>query len=171
MEGASRNPRGVMGSGARESTHLYCWDLIRPGNCWERQPLLERGAAWQSVSVTAAGSAQWGGLAWHDVPSAFNPADKSLPPTKTSTSSTANLTVLSTNTTLELIFLSLQASRSCTQTNSFYSLLHTPFPLTDINTHPHKLSLLVLSYYLTEHQQIFCSVPSSQWCEWLSRWI
>ena len=170
MEGAGGKPEGMMGSGAREGTHLYCLDLIRQGDCWERHPLLERQAACQSVSVTPAGLAQWGGLAWHAVPCWRKLASyKDICISQIST-------VPSINTRLELIIISLQAS------SLPLTIVHKQAPFTasithrllshwHINTHAHKLSLLVLSYYLTEHQQIFCSVPSSQWCEWLSRWI
>lgn len=111
-------------------------------------------------------------------PSAINPADKILPRTETSTSPTASLTAPSANTRINISLSAgrLTPSRSLhTQTKSFCSLNHTPFSLPDINAHPRKLYPLVLSYYLTEHQQIFLgffffsSVPSSRWCEWLSR--
>lgn len=57
---------------------------------------------------------------------------------------------------IKLIFLSLHVSSlTLTHKQTHFTAQITPFPVTDINTHSDKLFLLVLSYYLTEHQQIF----------------
>lgn len=170
MEGAGGEPRGVMGSGARGGTHLYCLDSIRPGNCWERHPLLEGRAARRP--------AQRGGLAWHDA----HPPLLTLP-TKSCLARRhlhhRQPVWLLHPQTPELIFLSLQAGSLpralCTHKQSHFAASITPPSLSLTLTHTHVNSTRWFCHITWQNTSrffgffFFSSVPSSRWCEWLSR--
>lgn len=145
-----------MGSGVRGSTHLLfgfdkAWKLLREAAASRRymQPL--------SVSLwLQQGQLHQGGLVEHDVSSAV----------------TVDIIVL-----LMCIYITTNLTTWWKHTRVIFpssckGILLPSFPsltLGDINAHTRtQLSLLGLSYYLTEHQQIpffAASVPSSRWHE------
>lgn len=132
---------GVGGEG--DGTHLYCLNLIRPGNCWV--------CVWHS----GKGRLREDVLTWCDAPSAIKPADRPPPPHTDIHIISSQSDWLCCPVFKQLIFVSQQAA-SLSLLPRFTAIITHSFSLTGMNTHSYKLSPLVLSHYLTEHQQILC---------------
>lgn len=162
MEREREKPTGIGWGQGWGGVRVYCLDLIRPGNCCERQWCL-RDTCNLCLSACDCSKVSFigGGGRLLNMTSLLLLLLTTLG--RLGVSISLPIGPLD-EIQLELLF-SLPVKES-------FSLLSQTLTLADINAHPHtELSLLGLSYYLTEHQQIllsfffFSSVPSSQWRE------